>query len=142
MNSCVTLTVHGGVLDGEELVFFKPASCMVGRARDCKVQIPNGPAFLDVSRHHCLFEIEPTNISVRDVGSLNGTFVNDCNIGQRSRNVSNENCANTEGPRVSLKDGDRVRIGPVVLGIKISTRLETAPCVTSATDGALPSPVV
>jgi pSer/pThr/pTyr-binding forkhead associated (FHA) protein len=130
------------MLDGQELLFKNRMSCTVGRARDCQLQIPGSPAFLDVWRRHCLFEIDPPNVCVRDLGSLNGTFVNDRNIGQRARNLSRESHTETEAPSVALKDGDMVRIGPVVLGVRISMREETATCATLASESALPSPAL
>jgi eukaryotic-like serine/threonine-protein kinase len=123
----VTLTIHGGMRDGEELVFKDRSLCTVGRSDDCDLRVPSSSAFLDISRHHCRFDIDPPSICVRDLGSRNGTFVNDNNIGQRARDQSS---ADIETPFVSLKDGDRVRIGQIVLGVKISAFEEAACCVT------------
>ncbi|MFN8196207.1 MAG: FHA domain-containing protein [Nocardioidaceae bacterium] len=58
---------------------------------------PESEIFLDdvtVSRRHAEFHRSGTEFSVRDVGSLNGTYVNRDRIDQ-----------------VSLKDGDEVQIG-------------------------------
>src|SRR5204863_7933654 len=45
----------------------------IGRGEDCEVRIPDH----SVSRKHCRVDPEPGKISVTDVGSTNGTFVND-----------------------------------------------------------------
>ena len=135
----VTLTIHGGVLDGEELVFKDRTFCTVGRSGDCDVQLPSSSAFLGISRHHCLFYIDLPNIWVRDLGSLNGTFINDNNIGQRVRDQSGEGHADIDPPFVPLKDGDRVKIGQIVVGVKISAE-ETAPCANAGRENALPNP--
>jgi pSer/pThr/pTyr-binding forkhead associated (FHA) protein len=66
----LTLKNEDGVT--EEFTFQQPASCLLGRSRDCTWQ--SHSAF--VSRRHCLFRIDPPFVSVRDLGSLNGTYVN------------------------------------------------------------------
>ncbi|MDO5727750.1 MAG: FHA domain-containing protein [Bowdeniella nasicola] len=58
---------------------------------------PKSDIFLDdvtVSRRHCLFEQHDGGFSIRDVGSLNGTYIN------RERIEATE-----------LRDGDEVQIG-------------------------------
>ena len=64
---------------------------LIGREQDCHLR-PNSEL---VSRHHCVFAIDDFSVRLRDLGSTNGTFVND----QRLRG------------EVSLKHGDRVHIG-------------------------------
>ena len=39
-------------------------------------------------RRHCLLDINPPDIRVRDFGSLNGTYVNGTMIGQREQDLS------------------------------------------------------
>ena len=59
-----------------------------------------------VSRSHCLLEIDPTHVTVRDLGSLNGTYLNGENISFRSLDGSVK-----EAERVLLKPGDRLGLG-------------------------------
>ena len=67
---------------------------VVGRARDCELRVP----LPCVSRRHCRLEIDGRGtVWVRDLGSLNGTWVN-------GRRVE----------RARLGAGDRLRIGPAV----------------------------
>jgi serine/threonine-protein kinase len=47
----------------------------VGRASDCLIRLPSDLEYCIVSRHHCLLDIAPPEVRVRDLGSLNGTFV-------------------------------------------------------------------
>jgi len=63
-------------LKNREFVFDEPAECIIGRAADCDIQIPTDNEHVDVSRHHCVLEIHPPHVQVRDLGSLNGTLVN------------------------------------------------------------------
>lgn len=67
------LVVHRGTGEGQEFVLDQSAGVLtVGRA-------PEAAIFLDdvtVSRHHAEFRHGAEGWSVRDVGSLNGTYVN------------------------------------------------------------------
>ncbi len=67
---------------------------VVGRARDCELRV----ALPCVSRRHCMLERdEHGSLVVRDLGSLNGTWINGRRVEQ-----------------ARLTAGDRLRIGPVV----------------------------
>ncbi|GAA3436915.1 hypothetical protein GCM10018954_065250 [Kutzneria kofuensis] len=48
-------------------------SCVVGRAPECDFRIA---ADRKVSRRHCLVDVGPTSVTVRDLASRNGTIVN------------------------------------------------------------------
>jgi len=74
---------------------------VIGRAVDCNLRIPNR----FVSRHHCELIVNGRDriVRVRDLGSQNGTFVND-------------------GPIIDdceLKDGDRLVVGCVPFEVHI-----------------------
>ena len=86
----VTLTVAQDELPDKEFVFDEPAECIIGRAADCDIQIPTDGEHGDVSRHHCVVEIHPPHAQVRDLGSLNGTFVNGRLVGRRPPNEPTE----------------------------------------------------
>jgi pSer/pThr/pTyr-binding forkhead associated (FHA) protein len=75
--------------------FTAPATCTPGRSDDCEVVVPASPLHADVSRRHCELRIDPPRVLVRDLGSLNGTFVNGARVGQP----------------VPLGDGDELRLG-------------------------------
>ncbi|MFY9230727.1 MAG: FHA domain-containing protein, partial [Candidatus Nanopelagicales bacterium] len=67
------LVVHRGPGEGQEYVLDAASDLMtVGRSEDADI-------FLDdvtVSRHHAEFRHGAEGWSVRDIGSLNGTYVN------------------------------------------------------------------
>jgi pSer/pThr/pTyr-binding forkhead associated (FHA) protein len=113
----VTLTATQGRLKGREFVFRNPTRCLVGRSSDCYVFVPDG--LRTVSRHHCLFDIAPPEIQVRDLGSLNGTYVNGERIGWRDRGETLKE--GLEVPRMaqSLRDGDEVRVGSTVFRVGV-----------------------
>ncbi|MBX9579324.1 MAG: GGDEF domain-containing protein [Gemmataceae bacterium] len=64
---------------------------LVGRGDDCDLRIPDH----SVSRRHAKIEPSPQGYAVADLGSTNGTFVNDQPL---------------DGPQV-LQDGDYLRVG-------------------------------
>jgi pSer/pThr/pTyr-binding forkhead associated (FHA) protein len=45
---------------------------LIGRGTDCDLRLP-GKA---ISRHHCLIRVRGQNVTLSDLGSSNGTFVN------------------------------------------------------------------
>lgn len=115
--SAVTLTVMEGSLKKKELVFAHPARCLIGRAEDCDLRIPGDAGHLDVSRYHCELEVDPPSIWVRDVGSLNGTFVNGRLIGRRSRAADESD----SGPSAAheLHEGDELMVGDTVFQVHV-----------------------
>jgi pSer/pThr/pTyr-binding forkhead associated (FHA) protein len=66
---------------------------LVGRADHCNITVPAG----FISRRHCRFVRNGTEILVQDLNSLNGTFVNG-------------NLANVPTP---LRHGDEIQLGPM-----------------------------
>ncbi|HZV05034.1 MAG TPA: FHA domain-containing protein [Gemmataceae bacterium] len=111
MDSTITLIATRGPLSGQKFVFAEPSRCYIGRSRDCTIALPHEEEHLDVSRHHCLLEITPPALRVRDLGSLNGTFVNDKKIGQRGMPVATGDSDKSAQPAVALIDGDEIRLG-------------------------------
>jgi pSer/pThr/pTyr-binding forkhead associated (FHA) protein len=66
---------------------------VVGRRRDCNLCIPSS----EVSRRHCLLHFQDGYLTVEDLKSINGTFLNDQQIAEKS----------------VVYPGDRLTIGPV-----------------------------
>jgi pSer/pThr/pTyr-binding forkhead associated (FHA) protein len=119
MSSTVTLTVTEGMFPGKTYVFDRRTICRVGRAGDCSVKLPNDFAHQDVSRHHCLLDIDPPLIRVRDLGSRNGTFVNGQSIGQRPRHVAAELFSAFDMPDHVLHNGDEMKLGGTIFRVTI-----------------------
>jgi pSer/pThr/pTyr-binding forkhead associated (FHA) protein len=86
-------------------------ACTVGRSSDCAVRVPNDFKHLNVSRRHCLLEIEPSAVWVRDLGSLNGTYLNEVCIGGRDASAGDD--------RHEVHNGDTLRIANTVLRVEI-----------------------
>jgi eukaryotic-like serine/threonine-protein kinase len=129
MPATVTLSVIAGSNAGKEYEFTERAVCIVGRAADCKPQIPqDGEESMLVSRHHCLLDINPPDIRVRDFGSLNGTYVNDEKIGSRERGQTPEEGALLEFREHDLGNGDQVRLGNTVFRVDVVVPVQCAGC--------------
>jgi len=111
------LKIVGGKRDGETISLITP-KFLIGREQDCHLR-PNSEL---VSRHHCVFTLDEYSLRLRDLGSTNGTFVNDQRL---------------EG-ETTLKEGDCVRVGKLDFEIILTADTveeqpaETAPSEESA----------
>jgi pSer/pThr/pTyr-binding forkhead associated (FHA) protein len=88
------------IVETEDFSMAEP-EFIIGRAEDCNLRLPNR----FVSRHHCELLVNGRDhvVRVRDLGSQNGTFVND-------------------GPVVDdceLKNGDRLVVGCIPFEVHI-----------------------
>lgn len=119
MPAKVTLTVVKGPSKGQETIFEERTSCIVGRSKECNPQIPDDEQHRSISRHHCMLDINPPDVRVRDFGSLNGTWVNDLKIGQREKGMSADEGKQMSFPEHDLKDGDRVRLSNTTFRVEL-----------------------
>ena len=69
---------------------------LMGRTSTCDLRIP----LSSVSREHCELVIDENAVAVRDLGSSNGTFLNESRIKE-----------------ATLEPGDRLVVGPVVFTV-------------------------
>ncbi|WP_328781126.1 FHA domain-containing serine/threonine-protein kinase [Streptomyces canus] len=126
----VTLTLVEGRLDQTEHVFDERTTAVLGRAPDCSLQLPNDEHHRTVSRHHCLLDINPPDIRIRDFGSLNGTFVNGRKIGQRRSGQTPEEAMSEKFQEHDLEEGDEIRVGATVfrVGVEVQHTMERVQC--------------
>ncbi|NET06267.1 MAG: protein kinase [Symploca sp. SIO2B6] len=115
----VILTVTAGSLKGQEFEFSDRTTCIIGRANDCYLQLPNDEHHKTISRYHCLLDISPPAIRVRDLGSLHGTYVNGKIIGQRQSFQTPEEGAQIHFPEYDLSQGDEIKLGKTVFRVNI-----------------------
>src|SRR5262249_45408015 len=86
--------------DGKALQAFRLRSeeTIIGRRRGCDVRIPSEA----VSRRHCLVSLREDAVTVEDLASVNGTFVN--------------------GKRIKTKQllypGDQLEVGPITFVVQ------------------------
>jgi len=122
----VKLSVVSGPTDKKEFGFQEPGGFTFGRADDCTCVVRGDRTF---SRHHFYLEINPPNVALKDLGSLNGTYVNGSKYGGRPSDVTPENAAASQ-PTL-LRDGDRLKAGVYELLLSIDA---LALCVNCGTE--------
>ena len=129
MTAKVSLKVIDGKLSGKEYPFTERSTCIIGRSEEANVCLPNDKDHDTISRYHCLLDINPPNIRVRDFGSRNGTYVNGEKIGQREEGQSAEESAKIAFPELDLKNGDQIRLGKTAFRVVVEEPLpvETIP---------------
>jgi len=111
----VTLTFTSGTLKGQRREFTQPAKCVIGRSHDCDVHLPTTLEFRRVSRRHCVLDIDPPSVQVRDLGSRNGTFLNGKNIAPCLWGGGSESAE--EFAWHTLKEGDELRVGETTIRV-------------------------
>ena len=131
MPARITLTVASGPLEGKQFVFEERTTVLLGKQSDCHIRFPK--EYGTVSRHHCLIDLNPPDARIRDLGSRNGTHVNDRLIGKRSVEQSLEEARRLSFAEVDLSDGDIIKIGKARLRVAIH-----APCVCCACSKEIP----
>jgi len=94
----VQLVVVQGKPEGKIIPLAGP-SFRIGRGENCHLR-PNSE---QVSREHSEFTISPEKVTVRDMGSRNGTIVN----------------GKALTATYTLKDGDLIQVGPLTFAISI-----------------------
>jgi len=94
----VRLKVLRGKSEGKEVRVDGP-KFLIGRADDCNLR----PRSDVVSRHHCQIVVGDEEVTVEDLGSRNGTIVNDELIEEKT----------------SLAPGDRIKVGKLLFEVLI-----------------------
>lgn len=104
------LLIHSGKLKGRKLEL--PAGdILIGRDESCQIRL----ASTEISRQHCRLRCGPDGIHISDLGSRNGTYVNDAPIQHE----------------VLLQPGDLIRVGPLELVFPGSAASQTSQAATS-----------
>jgi eukaryotic-like serine/threonine-protein kinase len=123
----IRLTVRHTSAPASTHVFTERTTALIGRARDCD---PRVDVDKEISRHHCLFDINPPGLRVRDLGSMNGTFVNGEQIGRRPAGQTPEEGARLVQRERDLLDGDEVRIGRATVQVSVAAAARPRPTRT------------
>jgi pSer/pThr/pTyr-binding forkhead associated (FHA) protein len=70
-----------------------------------------------------VLEIDPPFVRVRDLGSLNGTYVNGEKVGQRDRALSPDGASRVAQPVRELLDGDELQVGNTHFLVEVALSL-------------------
>lgn len=109
-------------MQGQEFVFTEPDRFLFGRNKEARCSLPDDPF---VSGNHFLLDIAPPFVSLHELGSKNGTFVNDVRYGGRKPPAEGVQQAPEGVCDVPLRDGDTIRVGDT--RIEVHLHAEEAP---------------
>jgi hypothetical protein len=112
----VQIKISKGKDAGKLFAFTEHDTFVFGRMDDCHACIPDDT---QVSRHHFILEVNPPAACLRDLGSLNGTWINGKEFGARKKGETPEQGAKRRYPEVTLKHGDRIKVGLTELEVSI-----------------------
>ena len=96
------IVIYGDDL-GRRIPLDTSKETIVGRSSKCAVQIDQE----SVSRNHCQVAFKSKTYSIRDLGSTNGTYVNDDLIDE-----------------INLRDGDQIKVGRTILKFIMGGNIE------------------
>jgi pSer/pThr/pTyr-binding forkhead associated (FHA) protein len=116
MQSRVRLEIVDGPLKGKKFEFAEHDTFIFGRAPDCDACLSDDTF---VSRHHFILEVNPPLARLRDLGSLNATYVNNRKCGGRKKGETPEEGAKRKYPEIDLNQGDRIRVGDTIMGVTV-----------------------
>jgi eukaryotic-like serine/threonine-protein kinase len=111
MPAKVTLTVKEGPDKGKVVVIKGRDSLTIGRGKDCCFRVPTTSLTKTVGRYHCQMEIIPPKVTVRDFGSLNGTYLNGKKIGRREVKMTAQEGRELLLNEFAMQDGDVLELG-------------------------------
>src|SRR5215213_3710817 len=97
------LIIQSGKLAGKQLAV-PMKEVLIGRDEGCYIRMGSP----EISRQHCSLRSTSEGILVEDLGSSNGTHVNDVRI---------------SGPTI-LKSGDLLRVGPAIFQVDGPKRVQ------------------
>ena len=126
MSNQVIVTVTKGKLKGQQYLFDSRTSCIIGRNLDCNIKLPNDKDHSAISRYHCLLDINPPSICIRDMGSRHGTYINNRLIGKRNNKQTPEEGVEVSFPEHNLKNGDKITLSNTVLEVQIKSETPVA----------------
>lgn len=107
------LIVASGKSAGRSITL-KHGKLLIGRAEECDIR----PLGEEVSRRHCVMVEEAGAVTVEDLKSRNGTYVNGVKI----------------TAKVTVADGDIVRVGPLELKVSCAAPPAAAPAAAAPMD--------
>src|SRR5215471_18927876 len=113
----IILEVTDGPIRGKVFSFEEHDTFIFGRARDCHARLSQEDT--TASRHHFLLEVNPPDVRVRDLGSLNGTYVNGKKYGGRREGESPQEAAQRKQPDMDLNDHDTIGVGETIFRVRI-----------------------
>ncbi len=128
----VSLQVTSGPMQGRVFVFEEHDTFIFGRSPDCHARLAEQDR--TASRHHFILEANPPDARVRDLGSLNGTYINGKKYGGREEGQAPEQVAAQKFPEVDLKDADTIRVGETAFTVRVEMAAACCDCGRAIAD--------
>jgi pSer/pThr/pTyr-binding forkhead associated (FHA) protein len=100
------LIIMTGKHQGKKMALVEGSKLVIGRDEGVAVRL----ATSEVSRRHCAIRVRDGVVSVEDLGSRNGTQINDVSITGRT----------------NLKPGDILRVGPMLFQFEVKVKSPVA----------------
>ena len=132
MEKILRLTVLTGSHKHEKFCLRCPGQCLIGRHRDCLVQLNGTERDQLVSRRHCEVVFEPMLLRLRDLASLNGTYFNGQKVDKVELALGSDP---DKAERMVLKQGDLLTVGGTTLMV------DFVDCPAADEEFSGPSPV-
>lgn len=110
------LIILSGKHQGKRLTL-PEGEAVIGRDESCQIRLATN----EVSRQHCRLMCEGDHVVVHDLGSRNGTLINDVAINGQAE----------------LQPGDVMRVGPVAFQLAGKKSTTAAPAKKSASDDSI-----
>lgn len=130
----VILKATKGPIQGQVFAYDDVDTLVIGREDDCRIKLPDQSKDDTASRHHCILQVNPPDVRIRDLGSRNGTHINGKKYGGRAKDETPEEGAKWKYPEVDLKDGDEVRVGKTVFTVQVEVPAYCCDCGRLITD--------
>lgn len=128
----IKLIVIEGPLKGKSFLFKDKGTFLFGRSSQCQASVPDDGS---ISRKHFVIELGDAGAHIRDLGSLNGIWINGIKIGGKIPGAGTP--AETPSRDIPLNHGDIIKAGMTVFQIDA----EQGPAWTVMQgDGAAPEP--
>jgi len=109
----VKLKIISGPMSGNNFEFKEHDIFIFGRLSDCHCCLPDDPY---ISRHHFLLEVNPPEVRLKDLGSLNGTYINNMKFGGRDKDEQPEEAVKRSS-YCDVKNGDFIKVGNTTFNV-------------------------
>ena len=119
MAETVMLEVVAGPHRGWVFLLPRRTRCTIGRAADCYIRLHGNERDDVISRHHCVLIVDQDQVSLTDLGSLNGTKVNGTLVQPLPGAHVPRLMKNLSQKTVQLNHDDIIEIGESILRVSI-----------------------
>ncbi|MFH1113486.1 MAG: FHA domain-containing serine/threonine-protein kinase [Pseudomonadota bacterium] len=130
----VTLEITKGPITGQVFAFEEHNTFIFGRDIDCHARLSEDDR--TASRHHFMLEVNPPDAFIRDLGSLNGTYVNGSKHGGRKPDETPEDAKDRRYPEVQIENGDKIEVGDTAFTVSITYPLYCIRCGEEISDAS------